>query len=134
MARLSPIAAVALVAGLLPLPAQAQLDSIFGPLFRPPASVPNSGRQVPPPPADLQQPASRGGPPAGVQTRPLPPPPGVAVIDPILPAPPSSIPGQPPGGRQPRGTPVPTDTSPSDQAVAEPPSQKIANKSALFSG
>src|SRR5436190_764250 len=41
-----------------------------------------------------------------------------------------------PGQRQPRGAPQPADTSPQpgDEVIAEPPSQKIANKSAMFSG
>jgi hypothetical protein len=134
MARWSPLTAVALAAALTPLSAQAQFDSIFGP-FRPPANVPNSRQQSPPPP-DAQQAPVRGGGPQGVQSRPLPPPPGVAVIDPIPPGTPSSVPGLPAGQRQPRGTPVPADAPPQqgDQAVAEPPSQRIVNKSALFSG
>jgi hypothetical protein len=74
-----------------------------------------------------------------VQSRPLPPPPGVAGIDPVSPGPPSpgnqpTLSGLPPGQRQPRGTPQPVDTTPPDEAAAEPPSQKIANKNALFSG
>jgi hypothetical protein len=136
MARLSPIAAIALVAALVPLPAQAQFDSIFGSIFggppRPPAGVPGGGRQ---PPADAQQPASRPGVPPGVQSSPLPPPPGVAVID------------QAPPGQRPLRTPQPGNTQPmpqlppaqgapppGDEVVAEPPSQRIANKEALFSG
>jgi hypothetical protein len=70
-----------------------------------------------------------------VQSQPLPPPDGAtAAIDPS--SGPSPLPGLPPGQRQPRGTPQPADTSPqpADEAIAEPPSQKIANKSALFSG
>jgi len=70
---------------------------------------------------------ARESPPAGVQSQPLPPPEGAAAaVDPSL----------GPGGRQPRGTPQPADTSPQpgDEVIAEPPSQKIANKSALFSG
>jgi hypothetical protein len=60
-----------------------------------------------------------------VQSQPLPPPEGAAAaVDPL------------PGQRQPRGAPQPADTSPQpgDEVIAEPPSQKIANKSAMFSG
>ena len=70
---------------------------------------------------------------AGVQSQPLPPPPGSSAA--VAP------PGQPPlpvgpGQRPLRGTPQPTDTSPQpgDEVIPEPPSQKIANKGALFSG
>jgi hypothetical protein len=39
-------------------------------------------------------------------------------------------------GQRPRGAPLPANTAPQpgDEVIAEPPSQKIANKSALFSG
>ena len=66
----------------------------------------------------------------------MPPPEGTAAaVDPGR-LPPGPLPGLPPGQRQPRGTPQPADTSPQpgDEVIAEPPSQKIANKSALFSG
>ncbi len=139
MARLLHAAAVIAVAIVLaPNGARAQFDSIFGPL-RPPGSVPNGARQ--PVPVDPAQQApnyppqgGRFGSPGAVQSRSLPPPPGVAVIDPISPAGPPS--GLPPGQRQPRGTPQPVDTSPQpgDEVLAEPPSQKVANKNALFSG
>jgi hypothetical protein len=79
---------------------------------------------------DLQYPGQQG---AGVQSQPLPPPPGSSAA--VAP------PGQPPlpvgpGQRPLRGTPQPTDTSPQpgDEVIPEPPSQKIANKGALFSG
>src|SRR6516162_9063424 len=68
---------------------------------------------------------ARQAPPGGVQSQPLPPPDGAAAaVDPL------------PGQRQPRGTPQPADTSPQpgDEVIPEPPSQKIANKSAMFSG
>jgi hypothetical protein len=75
-------------------------------------------------------------PPSAVQSQPLPPPPGVAGIEPNAPGQPT-LSGLPPGQRPPpRGAPQPVDTSPQpgDQIVAEPPAQKIANTSALFSG
>jgi hypothetical protein len=68
---------------------------------------------------------ARQAPPGGVQSQPLPPPDGAAAaVDPL------------PGQRQPRGAPQPADTSPQpgDEVIPEPPSQKIANKSAMFSG
>src|SRR5262249_56102148 len=76
--------------------------------------------------AQSREPPSRGGggrpPPGGVQSPPLPPPGGPAAgVD-------------PPGQRRPRGTPADTSPQPGDEVIAEPPSQKIANKSAMFSG
>jgi hypothetical protein len=72
---------------------------------------------------------AREGPPGGVDSQPLPPPPGgtAAAVDPRIPF---------PGQRQPRGAPLPADTSPQagDEVMTEPPSQKIANKGALFAG
>jgi hypothetical protein len=149
MARLLHAAAVIAVAlALAPVSARAQFDWIFGGPLRPPGSVPNGSRQ--PVPVDPPQQApdyppqggGRVGLPGTVQSRPLPPPPGVAVIEPI--SPPgvpsqgnqSTLSGLPGGQRQPRGAPQPVDTAPQpgDEVVAEPPSQKIANKNALFSG
>ena len=132
------------------LPAAAQFfnpfEALFGQPPRPPSSVP-SGR---PQQAYLQYPdqrypdqrypdqrypeqqqqypdqpypgQARQAPPGGVQSQPLPPPEGAAAaVD-------------PPGQRQPRGTPADTSPQPGDEVIAEPPSQKIANKSAMFSG
>jgi hypothetical protein len=79
-----------------------------------------------------QYPDQRQGPPgtAGVQSQPLPPPPGGTAV--------AVPPGQPlpsalPGGQRPRG-PADTSPQPGDEVIVEPPSQKIANKGALFSG
>jgi hypothetical protein len=85
---------------------------------------------------DQQYPGqARQGPPAGgVESQPLPPPPGGTVA--VAPPPGASpLPGLPGGQRQPRGG-QPSDTSPQpgDEVIPEPPSQKIANKGALFSG
>jgi hypothetical protein len=76
--------------------------------------------------------AARPGPPGtgGIQSQPLPPPPGgtAAVVPPGQP-----LPSAVPGGQRPRG-PADTSPQPGDEVIVEPPSQKIANKGALFSG
>jgi hypothetical protein len=135
-------------------PAAAQLfDSIFG-APRPPANVPGGRQPYPQYPQDdrymdrgpqyqPQYPPEREpvyppqanvptNPPGGVQSQPLPPPPGVAAIGP--PGQPTT-PGAPDAQRPPVGAP-PADAAlqPGDEVVVEPPSQKIVNKSALFSG
>src|SRR5215831_16015469 len=139
----APIAAGAML-GAVPAGAQFfnPLEALFGPPPRPPSSVP--GRQPGPQqqgypsypdqrypePHYPDQPypgQARESPPAGVQSQPLPPPEGAAAgIDPSLAA----------GERQSRGAPQPADIPPppGDESIAEPPSQKIANKSAMFSG
>jgi len=137
----APITAWAML-GVVPAAAQFfnPFEALFGTPPRPPSSVP-SGRQPQgypqypdqrypdqrypdqryPEPQYPDQPypgQARQAPPAGVQSQPLPPPEGAAAAV------------------QPRGTPQPADTSPQpgDEVIAEPPSQKIANKSAMFSG
>jgi hypothetical protein len=153
----TPIAAGAII-GVVPAAAQFfnPFEALFGAPPRPPSGVPSGRQPVPqqqgyPQYPDQRYPGPiyperqypdqaypgqpRESPPAGVQSQPLPPPEGAtAAVDP--PGGPSPLPGLPPGQRQPRGTPQPADTSPqpADEAIAEPPSQKIANKSALFSG
>src|SRR5262245_51322999 len=144
----APIAAWATL-GVLPAAAQFfnPFEALFGQPPRPPSSVPSGRPQQGYPqypdqrypdqrypdqryPEQQQYPdqpypgQARQAPPGGVQSQPLPPPEGAAAaVD-------------PPGQRQPRGTPQPADTSPQpgDEVIAEPPSQKIANKSAMFSG
>jgi hypothetical protein len=141
-------------------PASAQFVNPFEALFggppRPPGNVP-SGRPAPqgypqyPDQRDPRYPDPRYQDPrhqdpryqdpqnpgqgqqgAGVQSQPLPPPPGSSAA--VTP------PGQPPlpvgPGQRPLRTPQPADTSPQpgDEVIPEPPSQKIANKGALFSG
>jgi hypothetical protein len=70
------------------------------------------------------------GVPGGVQSQPLPPPPGgTAAVDPRGP-----LGTLPPGQRPQRGGPADTSPQPGDEVIAEPPSQKITNKGALFSG
>src|SRR5215469_3960563 len=140
----APIAAWATL-GVLPAGAQFfnPFEALFGPPPRPPSSVPSGRLQQAYPqyqdqrypdqryPEQQQYPdqpypgQARQAPPGGVQSQPLPPPDGAAAaVDPL------------PGQRQPRGTPQPADTSPQpgDEVIPEPPSQKIANKSAMFSG
>src|SRR5436190_1415682 len=127
-------------------PASAQFfnpfEALFGPPPRPQSTVPYPRQQAPQQQNYPSYPDQRDDPrypaqpypgqvrqaPGGVQSEPLPPPPGgnTAAVDPYP---------RPPIVRPP-GTPQPTDTSPQpgDEVVAEPPSQKIENKSALFSG
>src|SRR3954454_10867432 len=127
-------------------PASAQFfnpfEALFGPPPRPQSTVPYPRQQAPQQQNYPSYPDQRDDPrypaqpypgqvrqaPGGVQSEPLPPPPGgnTAAVDPYP---------RPPIARPP-GTPQPTDTSPQpgDEVVAEPPSQKIENKSALFSG
>jgi hypothetical protein len=129
------IAAVAIVHAA---PAAAQFfnpfEALFGPPPRPPSSVPaslppTSYPQYPDPRYEQRYPGPqnqvvvpRQGPPVGVQSEPLPPPPGATAAIP-------SDPGQPP-----RATPLPANTSPQDEVSAEAPAQKVENKSALFTG
>ena len=141
--------AVLVVLGSSPVAAQFNpFEALFGSPPRPPSSVP-AGRPAPqaypqypdqrypdqrypdqrypeqPYPDQPNPGQARQAPPGGVQSQPLPPPDGAAAaVDPL------------PGQRQPRGAPQPADTSPQpgDEVIAEPPSQKIANKSAMFSG
>ena len=82
-----------------------------------------------PPQANIPTAQPPGG---GVQSQPLPPPPGTAAVDPRAP----QQAGLPPGQLPPRGAPPPADGAlqPGDEVVVEPPSQKIVNKGALFSG
>ncbi len=145
---------------LAEVPAKAQFnpfEAIFGSPPRPPSSVPGTRQQpqqgYPQYPErqypeqrypqgqypeqqypEQQYPGQAGyprqGPAGGVQSQPLPPPPGSsAAID-------QRGPGLQPGLRPLRGTPAPADTSPQpgDEVITEPPSQKIANNGAMFSG
>src|SRR5712691_1636631 len=149
MIRLLPT--VCLIAGLAALaapPATAQFnpfEALFGPPPRPPGGVPG-GRQVPTQPAPQeaypgqqqyprQQPypgqpypgqaniPPQGGT-GGIQSQPLPPPPGgTAAVDPRAPL--STL---PPGQRPQRGAPADPSPQPGDDVIADPPSQKITNK------
>jgi hypothetical protein len=178
MGRRTSVAAIATAVALgLVVPAAAQFGWIFGDPPRPPSNVPSGRPQQPtpqpypqqpdyppppanyppsnyPPPPDYQP----GGQPSGIQSRPLPPPPGAALdpapraplppppggalepapralTPPPGPAPTNLAPNLGPAPRGPRGQ-QPADTSPQpgDEVVTEPPPQRIVNKSALFSG
>jgi hypothetical protein len=164
MGRRTSVAAIATAVALgFVVPAAAQFGWIFGDPPRPPSNVPGGRPQqpqqpypqqpypqqpdYPPPPANY--PPSPDYPPSGaqpgVQSRPLPPPSGAA-LDPAprAPLPPGAAPtnlapnpGPAPAlaPRGPRGQ-QPNDPSPQpgDEVITEPPSQRIVNKSALFSG
>ena len=149
MARSLFKAALVAVAVLLgPAAGIAQFNpfgTIFGnPPPRPPGSVPGGRQQIGTPPPAQSVPAPSNQPPGypqsnypppagGVQSQPLPPPPGASQTN----QGPAPLNGLPPGQRQPRGTPQPFDPSappPADEVIAEPPSQKITNTAALFSG
>ena len=160
MARpIGPVALLTVAALFVAQPAPAQFGSIFGdPPPRPPANVP--GRRSPPPqqpyypgrdeppsqplPAPMSLPPSNRPGAGGVQSQPLPPPPGGIVA----PAPPPGqvpqgtavAPGQPaplpPGPGSPRNAPQPANTAPqpSDEVVVAPSPQRINNPTAVFSG
>jgi hypothetical protein len=157
LAALLGVSAIALGTGLI-MPAAAQFGSIFGdPPPRPPSNVPGEqprssapgGRNsipstpqnnnppqgsYPPanyPPPQSSYPSGPGGAPGGapVQSRPLPPPPGQAAVDPAQPGRPATQPARPRPAQ-----PADTSPQPGDEVIAEPPSQKIVNSAALFSG
>src|SRR5581483_1780697 len=151
---IAALSAFAAAVGPLPAQAQFNpFEALFGSPPRPPAGVP-SGRPVPQPQYDPYEdqrferrpyPPQQQGypqypqqeqpyppqanvptrPPGGIQSQPLPPPPGTAAVDPRAPGvqPPQA--GLPPGPLPPRGAPQPSDTSPQpgDEVVVEPPSQ-----------
>src|SRR6266700_1767693 len=150
-------------------PARAQIGNIFSdPAPRPPGNIPRCGNQPQPddeeevpelPQGRLLPTPNRPPPgqgvraPGGVQSQPLPPPPGTTVIPQntqpgIAVAPPqpgqgvvvtppgaNPLPGLPPGQRQPKAVPgSPATLQPGDEVGSEPPAQKIVNKKASFSG
>jgi hypothetical protein len=120
-------------------PAATQWGTILGDVPRPPGNVP--GRPAPPPPyppqqgGDAQATAPQRG---GVQSQPLPPPPGTEPAQQGALGRPGQAPapGQPAGQRPPRGTPQQGNTAPQpgDQVVNALPSEKIVNPTAVFSG
>jgi len=135
IARPAAFVLVALVGLFAAGPADAQFnpfEAIFGP-FRPPADVPG-GRRLPPGPPPSQQypqqypqpypPAARL--PPGVQTQPLPPPPGASVAPPGTPG--AQRPPPPPRRPSQPGEP------PQPSEIVTPPGPKIANPTAVFSG
>jgi hypothetical protein len=151
MARLKfSLIAVLAAIGLAADPAAAQniFETLFGPP-RPPADVrgappsqyPPAQRLPPGPPPSQQYPQQYPGqypqqypgqyppgarlppgPPPGIQTQPLPPPPGVSGMPPGQRPPPRQQ------GRAPAAAPPPSDD------IITPPAQKIANPTAVFSG
>jgi hypothetical protein len=161
MLRTTSLASLAVLAAAMttvPLPAGAQLGTIFSdPAPRPPGDVPRGamppddeeevpdlpqGRLLPAPNRIL--PPGQGAPPPGrVQSQPLPPPPGgapsgspqqpgVAVAPPQPRQAPNGQSGQNP--RAATAPPAPATLQPGDEIVTEPPAQKIVNKRAVFSG
>ncbi len=154
-----PLLILAAGAALLaPADVLAQFGTIFGePPPRPPGSVPRAPGSAPPPaqpfpqtlppppqtlpsPPQTLPPPQTQRPPGGVQSQPLPPPPGTpsapAQQQSTLPRPGQApLPGLPQGQRQPRGTPGQnTEPQPGDEVVVAPPAQRIANSNAVFSG
>ena len=150
MARPTLRVVLALASACAITPAAAQFnpfEALFGP-FRPPADVPG-GRSPPPdrlppgPPPSQQYPQQQypqqyppsarlpPGPPPGVQSQPLPPPPGATLAPPGAPPLRPSQPGQP-GQRQARES---GEAPPKPNGdIVTPPAQKIANPTAVFSG
>ena len=129
---------IALIAAAVPLGATvagAQFNpfsAIFGnPPPRPPSNVPGGRQQIGTPPPGQPAPGYPA-PYGGVQSQPLPPPPGIA--QPNSGQPPLA--GLPPGPPRPLRPTVPFEPGPppSDDVIAEPPAQKITNTAALFSG
>jgi hypothetical protein len=153
MRRTHVLAMLAAAAGAVAVaPAMAQFGSLFDPP-RPPTNVPGRApaRQAPPDayPASPAQPAYPGpsaapGQPvpgrSGVQSQPLPPPPGATAAPPPQPAAPTgtfAAPAQPPAGpAQPPGQPPPAGAAlqPGDEVITAPPTQKIPNPTAVFAG
>jgi hypothetical protein len=118
-------------------------QSVFGEASpRPPADIPNGSFPAQPPP--VRFPGQEQGPagpaarsPSGIQTQPLPPPPGAVTappgqgpqVSPVQRARVAPQPANPP-------PPQPADTSPrpDDTIITEMPAQKIPNARAVFSG
>src|SRR6476659_7102438 len=156
---IGPVALLTVAALFVAQPASAQVGAIFSdPPPRPPADVPGGrspppqqpyypGRDEPPSqplPAPMSLPPSNRPGVGGVQSQPLPPPPGGIVA----PAPPpgqtpqgaAAAPAQPaplpPAPGPPRNAPQPANTAPqpSDEVVVAPSPQRINNPTAVFSG
>jgi hypothetical protein len=142
------VSKAALVAGALALGASAafaQFGSIFGdPPPRPPGGVPGGRQANPPlPPQDYVYPppsqsypssgyppsrqAPPGGPYGGVQSQPLPPPPGANV------APSPRATTTAPAPRTPR-QPAAAAPPPADEVISAPSTQKIVHPTAKFTG
>jgi hypothetical protein len=145
-------AASSIAVALAAWPAMAQFGTIFGdPPPRPPSNVPGRSpgpsifqpEPIAPPPQPSQpaarpqqapgQPGAARPPQGGVQSQPLPAPPGAIAVEP----PPEDSPQGRGPGTQPGLRPTqPAGTAPQqgDEVVVATPSQKIANPTAVFSG
>jgi len=113
---------------------------------RPPADIPNNAFPAQPPPVRFPgqdygppgAPAARG--PSGIQSQPLPPPPGAMTSPPGAPGQPSQSPpvqrarATPQPANPPPPQPADTSPRPDDTIITEMPAQKIANARAVFSG
>ncbi len=143
MARLFPVPLLLAVIGvsLATIPARAQFGTIFGnnpP--RPPQSVPDQRDpwELTPPPQQrpsLPPPEAQQRPQGGIQSQPLPPPPGSPAA-PITPQQQPALSGLPPGQRQPAAPIQPADSAPQpgDETIVEPPEHKIENPTGVFAG
>lgn len=106
---------------------------------RPPGEIRSDVPPAQPLPAPMNLPPSSRPGAGGIQSQPLPPPPGAQSAPPPVatnPNAPQTLPGLPPGVRQPAGQPQPANTAPQpgDEIVVEPPPQRIGNPTAVFSG
>jgi hypothetical protein len=127
-------------------PAIAQFPSLFDPPRppsevpgRPPARAPPPQPQVQPPPEPYAGPPSPFQPTAprgGVQSQPLPPPPGATAAPPQPPVQQGTFAPPPAGPAAPGQPPPPPGAAlqPGDEVVTAPPAVKVANPSAVFSG
>jgi hypothetical protein len=153
------LAMLGLAATTTPASAQGLFDN-WPP--RPPSSVPNRsspGRALPPPPGQYQRAPDQYPPPPNeypAQLERLPPPPPPTAAAPLrgsgvesqpLPPPPGGLsdPGRVPAGSPPQPASLPPNSGapqtppapvgpPIEEVVTEPPSQKIPNPTAVFSG
>ncbi|MEX0752851.1 MAG: DUF2155 domain-containing protein [Xanthobacteraceae bacterium] len=126
-------------------PVVAQFGTIFGSPPRPPQNVPEQRdpwATAPPPrtspsPQQVPQQAPQSSQ-SGVQSQPLPPPPGSNASPPAPPNAPGQQPtfsGVPPGQLQPAPPqPAEGELQPGDEVVSEPPAQKVENPTGIFAG
>jgi hypothetical protein len=143
------VLAAAIVVPIGAAPATAQFGSLFDPP-RPPTDVPGRppARQPPPDPYAAQPPPAYPAQPAppiqqtvpargGIQSQPLPPPPGATAAPPAQPAPqPGTFAAPPAGQAVPLPPPGPPGAAlqPGDEVITALPTQKIVNPTAVFSG
>jgi hypothetical protein len=148
-------AAALVAAGAASVPAVAQFGSIFREeVPRPPAEVPmtrtappNFPEPIAPPPQQRPAPPppvpAQPSPFGGIQSQPLPPPPGIITREPEQAARPSAPPAEPAPSPPPTAGQRPPATPPGGPAVAglppsevvvEPPPRRVANPTAVFAG